>query len=212
LSRAHFFVSVAAMIKRGKRTLRGGEMQGGDPNWEPLLELAPEDIDDFMWMFQVELEDGAMLQAYKHWWTRRYVHLDFADRAFVFTGEDAYEEVDPEELMTTVLKGREGRAKIVRQNDWVGPERLIWARSATRHRVSRHRTQFVIDRAGVCFEEEEVRDGYDPRLLFFGEDQDGRKLEVGTVELGDGRLRVIHSMEMRERFRIEYLEAMGWRR
>ena len=68
-------------------------MQGGDPNWEPLLDLAPDEIDDFMWMFQVELEDGAMVQAYKHWWTRRYVHLDFGGRAFVFIDEGTYEEV-----------------------------------------------------------------------------------------------------------------------
>jgi uncharacterized DUF497 family protein len=212
LSRAHFLASVAAMIKRGKKTLRGGEMQGGDPNWEPLLELAPEEIDDFMWMFQVELEDGAMVQAYKHWWTRRYVHLDFAGRAFVFIDSGLYEEVDADELLSAVLHRRESRAKIVRQNEWVGPERLVWARSATRHRISRERTQFVIDDAGICFEEEEGRDDYEPRLFFFGEDADGLALEVVAVELADDRLRVIHSMKLRDRFRIDYLEARGWRR
>jgi hypothetical protein len=200
------------MIKRGKKTLRGGDMQGGDPNWEPLLDLAPDEIDDFMWMFQVELEDGAMVQAYKHWWTRRYVHLDFAGRAFVFIDEGTYEEVDPGELLSAVLRGRESRAKIVRQNEWVGPEKLVWARSATRHRISRRRTQFVIEHAGICFEEEEGRDDYEPRLFFFGRDADDLALEVVAVELGDDRLRVIHSMEMRDRFRIDYLEALGWRR
>src|ERR1700750_3354123 len=139
------------MIKRGKRTLRRGDMQGGDPNWEPLLELAPEDIDDFMWMFQVELEDGAMVQAYKHWWTRRYVHLDFAGRAFVFIDSGLYEEVDPEELLSAVFHRRESRAKIVRQNEWFDRERIVWARSATRHRVSRDRSSYVIEQAGICF-------------------------------------------------------------
>jgi hypothetical protein len=212
LSRAHFLASVAGMIKRGKRTLRGGGMQGGDPNWEPLLELAPEDIDDFMWMFQVELEDGAMVQAYKHWWTRRYVHLDFAGRAFVFIDSGLYEEVDPDELFSAVLHRRESRAKIVRQNEWVDGERIRWARSATRHRVSRASTAYVIEHAGICFEEEEPAFEREPRLFFFGEDQDGRKLEVGAVELGDDRLRVIHSMDLRDRFRIDYLEARGWRK
>lgn len=53
-----------------------GQMLGTDtPIWEPLLELVPEHIDDFMWMFEVELEDGTKAQAYKHRWTRRYLHL-----------------------------------------------------------------------------------------------------------------------------------------
>lgn len=34
-------------------------MQGKEPVWEPLLELAEEHVADFMWMFEVELEGGA---------------------------------------------------------------------------------------------------------------------------------------------------------
>lgn len=199
-------------IKRGKRTLRGGGMQGDGANWEPLLEFAPEEIDDFMWMFEIELEDGAMVQAYKHWWTRRYVHLDYAGRAFVFTGENLYEEVDPDELLSAVLRGRESRAKIVRQNDWVDTTKLDWARSATRHRISRASITHVIEHAGICFEEEERADEFQPRLFFFGADSSGRELEVVAVELQDDRVRVIHAMALRKRFGIDYLEAMGWRR
>lgn len=38
-----------------------GEMtaQYDTPNWDPLLELAPDHIDDFMWMFEVKLESGS---------------------------------------------------------------------------------------------------------------------------------------------------------
>jgi hypothetical protein len=187
-------------------------MQGDDPNWEPLLELASEEIDDFMWMFEVELEDGAMVQAYKHWWTRRYVHLDFSGRAFISTGERLYEEVDPGELLAAVLSGRESRAKIVRQNDWVDGDKISWARSATRHRIPREHTLFVIAHAGICFEEEEKRHGFQPRLFFFGADGGGRELEIVAVESDDDRLRVIHAMALRDRFRIDYLEALGWRR
>jgi hypothetical protein len=212
LSRAHFLASVVAMIKRGNRTLHGGDMQGGGPNWEPLLELAPEDIDDFMWMFQVELEDGAMVQAYKHWWTRRYVHLDFAGRAFVFIDSGLYEEVDPNELFSAVLHKRESRAKIVRQNGWVDDGAIDWKRSATRHRVSRASTSYVIEHAGICFEEEERDWEREPRVFFFGEDHEGRKLEVVAVRTSKDRICVIHAMQLRQKFQIDYLEAMGWRR
>lgn len=201
------------MLKRGGHKLRGGEMQGDKPNWEPLLELAPEEIDDFMWMFEVELEDGAMVQAYKHWWTRGYVHLDFGGRAFVFTEDNLYEEVDPGELLAAVLRGRESRAKIVRQNDWVDEGKISWARSATRHRISHADTAHVIEHAGICFEEEEHGHELEPRLFFFGQAEDDRKLEVAAVELrGGDRLHVIHAMPLRKQFGIDYLEALGWRR
>jgi hypothetical protein len=200
------------MLGRGKRILRSGEMQGDQPNWEPMLELAPEEIDDFMWMFEVELEDGAMVQAYKHWWTRGYVHLDFGGRAFVFTEDNRYQEVDGEDLLQAVLRGRESRGKIVRHNDWVGDDKVSWARSATRHRIARENTAHVIEHAGICFEEEEGFDGFQPRLFFFGADPDGRELEVAAVELSGGRLRVIHAMALRDRFGIDYMEALGWRR
>jgi hypothetical protein len=200
------------MLRRGKRILRGGEMQGEQPNWEPILELAPEEIDDFMWMFEVELEDGAMVQAYKHWWTRGYVHLDFGGRAFVFTEDNRYEEVDGEDLLQAVLRGRESRGEIVRQNAPVDDCKISWARSAARHRISRENTAYVIGHAGICFEGEEGIDGFQPRLFFFGADPDGRELEVAAVELSGDRLRVIHAMAQRDRFRIDYTEALGWLR
>jgi hypothetical protein len=62
------------------------------PEWQPLLDLLAEAADDesrvlndFMWMHSVRLEDGRLLQAYKHYWTRRYVHLDSDGNAFVYT-------------------------------------------------------------------------------------------------------------------------------
>jgi hypothetical protein len=143
------------MLKLGGRKLGGGGMQGDEPNWEPLLELAPEEIDDFMWMFEVELEDGAMVQAYKHWWTRGYVHLDFGGRAFVFTEDNLYAEVDGEALLAAVLRGRESRREIVRDNDWVADGKITWARSATRHCISHEDTAYVIEHAGICFEEDD---------------------------------------------------------
>jgi hypothetical protein len=49
-----------------------------------LLDLAPDDVEDFMWMFEVELESGLRLHAYKHIETRKYLHLDKEGRAFVY--------------------------------------------------------------------------------------------------------------------------------
>jgi hypothetical protein len=186
-------------------------MQGDQPNWEPLLELAPEEIDDFMWMFEVELEDGAMVQAYKHWWTRGYVHLDFGGRAFVFDDENLYVEVDAEELLAAVLRGRESRVEIVRLNEWVTAGKITCAPTATRHGVSNADAIHVIAHSGLCFEEEEGF-GFQPLLFFFGADENGRKLEIAVVELTGNRLRVVHAMPLRDRFGIDYAEALGWRR
>jgi hypothetical protein len=81
------------------------------PVWQPLLDLAPDHVDGFMWMFEVELEDGRRLHAYKHWWTRRYLHLAHDGRAFVYENHRCwslddpgwYREVEPERLLELVL-------------------------------------------------------------------------------------------------------------
>jgi uncharacterized DUF497 family protein len=198
-------------IKRGAKKLLGGEMQGEEPNWEPLLELAPEEIDDFMWMFEVELEDGAMVQAYKHWWTRRYIHLDFAGRAFIFTEDNQYEEVDPAELLVAVLDRRESRASILEQ-DPVDCSKLECAPSAERHGVSPTDSAYVIEHAGLCFEQEERYEQFEPRLFFFGKDSAGKGLEVVAIELRDQGLRVIHAKTMERPFGPDYIEALGWPR
>jgi len=62
-------------------TLRGlieGEMRQYDtPDWRPLEDvLCSGDLSaHFMWMTDIELEDGTIINAYKHRWTRQYLHL-----------------------------------------------------------------------------------------------------------------------------------------
>ncbi len=73
------------------------------PEWEPILNLAPDHVDDFMWMCAVELADGTRLQVYKHYWTRNVVHLDREGRAFVYLDLDRYEEVESAWLLSRVL-------------------------------------------------------------------------------------------------------------
>jgi hypothetical protein len=72
-------------------------------NWQPLLELAPDDIEDFMWMFVAELEDGSCAHAYKHRWTRRYLFLGEDGRAFDEVRPGRFEEVEPRLLLEEAM-------------------------------------------------------------------------------------------------------------
>ena len=104
------------MLFTSDRIVRGHMTRQYDkPEWGPLLELAPDHIDDFMWMFEVELESGLRLHAYKHIETRKYLHLDKEGRAFVYIwpddiGDDdessSYREVDPQRILREVLRRR----------------------------------------------------------------------------------------------------------
>jgi hypothetical protein len=200
------------MARKAKRWQRGKGTRRDEPIWEPLLELAPEDIDDFMWMGEIELTDGARVQLYKHYWTRRYIHLDLGGRAFVYLDGDRYEEVDAEWLLPHVFAYRESRANIVRRNEWIDGERIGWARSATKHRVSRERSLFVVRHAGICFEQDEIWAHDDPRFIFLGQDEDGERLEViAAVNKQTRRLLILHAMSMREKYGRDYVEAISWR-
>lgn len=63
----------------------------GEPVWEPLLGLARIYVDEFMWMYEVKLDNGKRLQGYKHYWTRRYLHLDEDGEPWLWREEDLYE-------------------------------------------------------------------------------------------------------------------------
>jgi hypothetical protein len=78
-------------------------LSADEPEWEPLLNFAPDHVVDFMCMFTVVLTDGTRLQAYKHYWTRDYLHLDNEGRTFLYAGNERYEEVNPPWLLTRIL-------------------------------------------------------------------------------------------------------------
>jgi hypothetical protein len=83
-----------------------GEMRQWDtPDWRALEVLL--DSDDlcahFMWMHDVVLDDGTVLNAYKHRWTRRYFHLAEDGRSFYYAGDELYHELDPHTAMKTVF-------------------------------------------------------------------------------------------------------------
>jgi hypothetical protein len=92
---------------------------------------------------------------------------------------------------------------------------LKWARSATKHRISRERSRYVIEQCGLRFKQEPPVDapvGASSRLVFLGDDTGGIALEVMAVELDDENLLVIHAMPLRDRYQKQYEEAIKWRR
>ena len=92
---------------------------------------------------------------------------------------------------------------------------LKWARAATKHRISRERSRYVIDHCGLRFEQDPPADAPEKassRLVFLGDDEEGIALEVMAVELEDDALLVIHAMPLRDPYRKQYEEARKWRR
>ncbi len=85
------------------KPLRGHALPENVPNWQPLLTLAPAHIDDFMWMFVVGCDDATRIHAFKHYRTRRYLHLNTDGRAFVWRPAERYHEIDPLKLLALVL-------------------------------------------------------------------------------------------------------------
>ena len=185
------------------------------PEWEPLLNLAPDLVVDFMWMYTVELVDGTRIQAYKHYWTRNYLHLSEDGRAFVFVPKTRYEEVNPPWLLMRVLRTEldpELRYS-VRQNVWPEEAEIKFARSATKHRISRERSLYVIEKCGLQWVERRWHPSNsrtDRRVGFFGDDLEGVALEVLAAELEEEEFMVIHAMDLHDRHRIFYEEARAW--
>jgi hypothetical protein len=51
----------------------------------------------------------------------------------------------------------------------------------------------------------------DLRLVYLGDDAEGRRLEVIAVETGEDELLVIHAMPLRSKYKPQYEEACKWR-
>jgi hypothetical protein len=200
------------MAKKRRKWQRGRFSERREPIWDPLLELLPEDIEDFMWMGEAVLTDGTQIQFYKHYETRRYVLIDLGGRVWVQNGDDRYEAAEhPDWLLNLVFKFGDYRGVIVRRNEWIDSDEISWARSATKHRISRERSLHIVRNAGLCRVESnaEWEDG-DSRLLFVGADLEGMPLEVVGADPGNGKSVIIHAMPLRKRYRGWYEEAREW--
>jgi hypothetical protein len=75
--------------------LRGSMCHSDTPDWRSLEALLGSDelCAHFMWMHDVVLDDGTVLHAYKHRWTRWYFHLADDGRAFYYVTRHLYHEV-----------------------------------------------------------------------------------------------------------------------
>lgn len=92
--------------------------------------------------------------------------------------------------------------------------KLKWARAATRHRISRARSRYVIEHCGHVGHEPPPATspaGASTRFVYLGDDEAGIALEVIAVELVPGRQMVIHAMPLREKYLRRYKEAKKWR-
>lgn len=47
------------------KKFKGEMLRSEKPTWAPLINLVGEQVEHFMWMFEVELEDGLRLHAYE---------------------------------------------------------------------------------------------------------------------------------------------------
>jgi len=191
-------------------------LSAGEPEWEPLLNFAPDHVGDFMWMYAVELTDRTRLQAYRHYWTRDYLHLDMEGRTFIYAGNERYEEVNPPWLLRNVVREELEKRYSVRQNVWPDEPIIRFARSATKHRISRERSLHVVEQCGFQLidrhRSQTPRNGPDKHVLFLGDDLEGVALEVLAAENVEEEFTVIHAMNLRNKYLGLYEEAKEWRK
>jgi hypothetical protein len=110
------------------RARKGKSYQGDRPEWGPLLDAVGERVTgDFMWMFEVVLDDGTPLQAYKHIDTRRYVHLAPDGTAFFYEEPDRYRRIAVARVLAEIFVPLPGLAGVTDEQisaSWAAVERL----------------------------------------------------------------------------------------
>jgi hypothetical protein len=87
--------------------------------------------------------------------------------------------------------------------------RVHFARSATRHRISRESIRHVIAHHRVSFEKAPpagAPGSRSVRLVYLGDDLRGQALEVMAIQLDKHALLVIHAMPLRVKYRKHYEE------
>lgn len=103
----------------------------------------------------------------------------------------------------------------VRQNVWPEEPLIHFARSATKHRISKERSLYVIEQCGfqsVKRRRSEGLHGPDKHVLFLGDDLEGVALEVLAAENVEEEFTVIHAMNLRSTHLGMYEEAKEWRK
>lgn len=89
-----------------ERAIRATVVQAEDPSWSSIeAALGTELAGWFMWMYELRLDDGTRVDAYKHITTRRYLHLAAAGLALQYSVEGRYRGVDLASAITTAFEG-----------------------------------------------------------------------------------------------------------
>lgn len=79
---------------------------------------------------------------------------------------------------------------------------IRFTKSARKHRVGRARAVYVVEHAYAVVRQ--TGPDQSEVLMFLGDDDMGRALEVGAVEVSEDLLVVIHVMDLPEKFRGSY--------
>jgi hypothetical protein len=89
-------------------SIAGRLIQYKRPDWAPLEAVIGDELPGwFMWMHEIELADGSHVHAYKHWHTRRYLHLTSDGRAFIYEPSAHYHQVDLADAIVEAFVGWE---------------------------------------------------------------------------------------------------------
>ena len=97
-----------------------------------------------------------------------------------------------------------------RWNTVAGVE-IRFARSASRHRLSRSRIIYEIEHSGRYLRVPPGEGRQGERLVYLGHDEDGIALEVIAVQADQDTLYVIHATPLRRRYFDEYERLKQWR-
>ncbi len=90
---------------RSDHVIAGEVTQYEEPDWGPLRDLVGMELADwFMWMHEIELDDGTAVHAYKHIATRCYFHLSLDGRALVYMPGGFYYEIEPRRAIDLVFE------------------------------------------------------------------------------------------------------------
>ena len=92
------------MVPEG--AIKSTVVQAENPSWASIeAALGTELAGWFMWMYELRLDDGTRVDAYKHVTTRRYLHLSVAGLALRYGVEGRYLGVDLASAITTAFEG-----------------------------------------------------------------------------------------------------------
>jgi hypothetical protein len=103
------------------RTIAGQIVHGVVADWRPLDKcMRDELVPWFVWIGEIELEDGTRVQSYRFVPTDRDVHLAKDGRAFECVADGRYRYVDPLEALMASIEKPDGFSCVSRSRPAVG--------------------------------------------------------------------------------------------